>query len=109
MSTYRLNSALALVLSIALGGCAVVPTADTDPTGEMRLMQMHAIHAQMQQILAQRQRGGIAPPAYGAFRAQPSFNSAAPLGPRPRCRSRETVCGNHDPRCMAEQAGIPYC
>lgn len=108
MTTHRFYSALTLVLSIALGGCAVFPDADTDATGEMRLMQMHAINAQMQQILAQRQ-GGAAPSPGSAYRAQPSFSGAAPQGPRPRCRSRETVCGNSDPRCLAQQAGLPYC
>ena len=53
MTTQRFYGALALVLSIALGGCAVVPDAGTDPTGE--------------------------------------------------------VCGNSNPRCLAQQAGLPYC
>jgi hypothetical protein len=108
MSTHRFCGALTLVLSIALGGCAVIPNEDTDPTGEIRLMQMHAINAQMQQILAQRQSGATPSPV-STYHAQPSFTSAAPHGPRPQCRSREAVCTNNNPRCLAQQAGLPYC
>ena len=108
MSTHRFCSALTLVLSIALGGCAVIPNEETDPTGEIRLMQMQAINAQMQQILAQRQ-GGAAPSPGNTNHVQPSFTGAAPQGPRPHCRSREAVCTNNNPRCLAQQAGLPYC
>lgn len=109
MSTHRFYSALTLVLSIAMGGCAVIPNEDTDPTGEIRLMQMHAINAQMQQILVQRQSAHRAPASSSLSVYTPTPARGVAPATRPRCRSSELVCGGNDYRCQAQWAGVPLC
>lgn len=111
MNTRNTLCTLALALSSLLSGCYTVPTLDDDDnfSGAVRLEQMRAINAQMQQILAQRQGAYSAPPSAGFSHSTPPPANGGIPSPRPRCISRELVCGGNDPKCQARIAGLPRC
>lgn len=111
MNTRHTLCTLALALSSLLSGCYTVPTLedDDDSSGAVRLEQMRAINAQMQQILAQRQGAYSAPANAGSSQYTPPPSSASVPSPRPRCLSSELMCAGNDYKCQARIAGLPRC